>query len=134
VHYHNINGRIPDTVLARVSGGDGVVTLESAHLDNIDSEIIVPAEHSILHRHPLSVLEVRRILLEHAANLRAAPAGPLQTAPWTAGAPLPPAGPPLPAGPALQVAPPRQQPPPGPPSEAANRAITPYSNGQNFRQ
>lgn len=77
VHYHNINGRIPDTFLQRVSGGDGVVTLESAHLDGIDSEIVVPSEHQVLHRHPLTVLEVRRILLEHAASLRAAPAAPL---------------------------------------------------------
>jgi hypothetical protein len=127
VHYHNIMGRIPDKFLASVSGGDGVVSLTSAHLDNIDSEVVVPAEHSVLHRHPLSVLEVRRILLEHAANLRSVPVGPLNQAPWTAGpAPprqLPPAGSQAPAaavqGPLLQY----------PTTGSANRASEPSSDG-----
>ena len=39
--------------------GDGLVTLKSAHLDDAESEIVVPAEHSNLHRHPRTVLEVR---------------------------------------------------------------------------
>ncbi len=142
VHYHNINGRIPDKVLQRVSGGDGVVSLESAHLDNIDSEIIVSAEHSVLHRHPLSVLEVRRILLEHAASIQPPPANPLQTPPWTAGLPQQQAGPPVqqPAGPML--GPPVMNAPPitpelqlpGPPYGAANRAAAPYPSGANLRQ
>jgi pimeloyl-ACP methyl ester carboxylesterase len=34
-----------------------------------DSEWIVPAYHVSLHRHPRTILEVRRILLEHAASL-----------------------------------------------------------------
>jgi len=37
------------------------------------SEFIVPADHLEVHRHPLSILEVRRILLEHIANLSGPP-------------------------------------------------------------
>jgi pimeloyl-ACP methyl ester carboxylesterase len=46
--------------------GDGVVPYTSAHLESANSELIVPADHSHVHQHPLAVLEVRRILLEHA--------------------------------------------------------------------
>ena len=72
VKYHNIVGRIPDDgFVRRVAGdGDGVVQFESAHLDNVESEIVVTADHSVVHRHPRSVLEVRRILLEHLDELR----------------------------------------------------------------
>jgi hypothetical protein len=44
---------------------DGVVPYASAHLDGVESEIVVEADHNNVHRHPLAVLEVRRILLEH---------------------------------------------------------------------
>ena len=78
VTYHNIVGRLPHRdLLGRVTGdGDGVVPYASAHLDDVASEIEVPADHSDVHRHPLSVLEVRRILLEQLAELRRNPAGP----------------------------------------------------------
>jgi hypothetical protein len=33
--------------------------------------VIVPADHMNVHRHPLAVLEVRRILLEHLHDLQA---------------------------------------------------------------
>jgi pimeloyl-ACP methyl ester carboxylesterase len=67
VKYHNIVGVVKDeNILNRVSGtGDGVVNYESAHLDNVESEIVVNADHLHVHRHPISVLEVRRILLAH---------------------------------------------------------------------
>jgi pimeloyl-ACP methyl ester carboxylesterase len=67
--YHNIAGVVPHrTLLGRVAEeGDGVVSFQSAHLDHIASEIVVPADHMEIHRHPLSILEVRRILLEHIA-------------------------------------------------------------------
>ncbi len=45
--------------------GDGVVPYSSAHLEGVDSELVVPADHFTVHHHPLAVLEVRRILLEH---------------------------------------------------------------------
>ena len=63
VKYHNIVGV--------VSGGwflkdtDGVVPYPSAHRDDVDSEIVVGADHSNVHRHPRAALELQRILLEH---------------------------------------------------------------------
>jgi hypothetical protein len=75
VKYHNIVGRIPDKgLLGRVVGGsDGVVSCESAHVTNVSSEIEVNADHLTINRHPLSVLEVHRILLEHLAEVDAPP-------------------------------------------------------------
>jgi pimeloyl-ACP methyl ester carboxylesterase len=75
---HNIVGVLPNKgLLGSVAGGsDGVVSYASAHLDNVASEIKVPADHLAVHRHPLSILEVRRILLEHLRDLRSFPARP----------------------------------------------------------
>ena len=93
VHFHSIIGVTSDTtaVLERVlSGdapcepGDGVVPYRSAHLDGVDSEVTVPADHVHVHHHPLAVREVRRILLEHAREmepLRQATANPTPTGP-----------------------------------------------------
>jgi pimeloyl-ACP methyl ester carboxylesterase len=75
VHYHSVIGVAPKctAVLERwLAGdsnepGDGVVPVKSAHLDGVDSELIVPADHFHVHQHPLAVREVRRILLEHAS-------------------------------------------------------------------
>lgn len=71
VRYHNIVGLVDDMrVIGKVAEGtDGVVTYESAHLDNVDSEVIVAADHTNVHRSPKAVLEVRRILREHLATL-----------------------------------------------------------------
>ena len=73
VHYHSVIGvthdrtaRLSDCWPAPCEEGDGVVPVSSAHLDTAESEIIVPADHTHVHQHPLAVLEVRRILLEHA--------------------------------------------------------------------
>ncbi len=65
--YHNIVGVIPkDRIVGRiVAGSDGIVDFESAHLDDVASEITVPADHVKVHQHSRSILEVRRILLEH---------------------------------------------------------------------
>jgi pimeloyl-ACP methyl ester carboxylesterase len=76
VHFHTIAGNINTTstdlerLLAgdRNDPGDGVVPYQSAHLDNADSELVVPADHFHVHHHPLAVQEVRRILLEHYQN------------------------------------------------------------------
>ena len=80
VHYHSILGVIPPSGVYRLADrlagikrsepGDGVVPYSSAHLKDVDSELVVPAEHTEVHQHPLAVQEVRRILLEH---LKAAP-------------------------------------------------------------
>jgi pimeloyl-ACP methyl ester carboxylesterase len=73
VKYHSIIGvSSRDTLLlGRLFGGgyrrpsDGVVPLNSARLEDANSELIVPADHFTVHQHPLSILEVRRILLDH---------------------------------------------------------------------
>jgi pimeloyl-ACP methyl ester carboxylesterase len=75
VSYHNVVGHDPEPGLERylVGEGDGVVSLTSARLDempHIRSQITVPAEHSGVHRHPQSVLEVRRVLFEQLAELQ----------------------------------------------------------------
>jgi hypothetical protein len=68
VHYHSIigvaYGKVPD-------GGDGIVPYASAHLDHVDSELVVPADHTHVHNHPRAVLEVRRILEEHLQQVLA---------------------------------------------------------------
>ena len=48
-------------------GGDGVVEYRSAHLDGVESELVVQSGHS-LQDHPDTVEEVRRILLYHARD------------------------------------------------------------------
>jgi pimeloyl-ACP methyl ester carboxylesterase len=72
VKYHNILGVVPPkwwwSRLARDS--DGVVAESSAKIDGVASELVVPADHTTVHSHPAAVLEVRRILLEHLAELR----------------------------------------------------------------
>jgi pimeloyl-ACP methyl ester carboxylesterase len=75
VHYHSVIGITHDKVavlerlLAGASpceDGDGVVPASSARLDTAESEVVVPADHNHLHQHPVAVMEVRRILLQHA--------------------------------------------------------------------
>ena len=76
VKYHNIIGEVPKKGLTGwlVGGtGDGVVSLASAKLENVQSQIVVPADHVSVHRHPQSILEVRRILMKHVAELRTFP-------------------------------------------------------------
>jgi pimeloyl-ACP methyl ester carboxylesterase len=75
VTYHNIVGVMPrQWWLAKLTAeGDGVVPRTSAHLDDVASEITVPADHSSVHAHPAAVLEVRRILLDHLAELAGHP-------------------------------------------------------------
>ena len=71
VRYHNIVGLVPKQWwLSKLApDGDGVVTFESAHVDDAVSEITVPADHTSVHAHPAAVLEVRRVLLENLADL-----------------------------------------------------------------
>lgn len=75
VHLHNVIGVLPDEgIVGKLAGGtDGIVSYESAHLDGVDSEVVIQADHSRVHQHPLAVLEVRRILLEHAETAPAQP-------------------------------------------------------------
>jgi pimeloyl-ACP methyl ester carboxylesterase len=46
-------------------GSDGVVRYQSAHIEGVESELIVRSGHSV-QSHPQTVLELRRILLLHA--------------------------------------------------------------------
>jgi pimeloyl-ACP methyl ester carboxylesterase len=86
IRYHNIVGKLSDKgLLQRVTGdGDGVVSIESAHFPQASSEITVDADHSSIHRHPLTVLEVERVLLEHLRDTDAPPPSKLERLPWTA--------------------------------------------------
>jgi pimeloyl-ACP methyl ester carboxylesterase len=43
---------------------DGIVKYESAHLDDVESELVIHSGHSV-HGHPLAIAEVRRILYLH---------------------------------------------------------------------
>jgi pimeloyl-ACP methyl ester carboxylesterase len=72
VTYHNIVGMTPTRKLFRESEatGDGVVSFESAHMDDVASEIVVASEHQSIHRTPKAILEVRRVLSEHLAKLQ----------------------------------------------------------------
>jgi pimeloyl-ACP methyl ester carboxylesterase len=73
VHFHSIIGVLPcGGPVARVLSGDpdgkgtdGIVPYSSAHLEGVDSELVVPTDHTHVHHHALAVLEVRRILLQH---------------------------------------------------------------------
>ena len=67
-------------------GGDGVVKYESAHVEGVESEIVVDSSHS-LQANPFVISEVRRILLVNAGVL-----GP-ETAPLPRGGPEAPARP-----------------------------------------
>jgi pimeloyl-ACP methyl ester carboxylesterase len=75
VRYHNIVGVMPKQwwLSKLAADGDGVVSRESGHMDGATSEVTVPADHTTVHTHPAAVLEVRRILLEHLADLESRP-------------------------------------------------------------
>lgn len=66
VHYHNVAGVIDRQWIKEKT--DGVVTLASARREDVESELVVDAHHGSVHRHPLTILELRRILLEHATE------------------------------------------------------------------
>ncbi|HEV3261955.1 MAG TPA: alpha/beta fold hydrolase [Gemmataceae bacterium] len=67
VHFHSIIG---DMCGKGEDATDGIVPYRSAHLDGVDSEVVVAASHWRVHQQPRTVLEVRRILLEHLQELR----------------------------------------------------------------
>jgi pimeloyl-ACP methyl ester carboxylesterase len=78
VTYHNVVGHDPNPGWRKyiVGDGDGVVALTSSRIDNapqLESQIIVSADHMNVHRHPQSVLEVRRILFGQLTELREFP-------------------------------------------------------------
>jgi pimeloyl-ACP methyl ester carboxylesterase len=78
VHYHSIIG---EAYGSGKDSTDGVVPYTSAHLDGVDSEITVPANHVNVHHHPRAVTEVWRILLEHLREVNGSPVSPPSTPP-----------------------------------------------------
>jgi hypothetical protein len=73
VTYHNVIGMIPNKGWLKTTEatGDGVVEYASAHMDDVASEITVEAEHSLIHSQPRTILEVRRVLLDHLEAVQA---------------------------------------------------------------
>jgi hypothetical protein len=70
VRYHNIIGVAPTgRWLSDEHPSDGVVTVASARLENAVSEKQVAADHVSIHTEPATILEVRRILMEHLRKL-----------------------------------------------------------------
>jgi pimeloyl-ACP methyl ester carboxylesterase len=67
VHAHSIIGIKKEP---KEGGTDGVVTYESAHLEDVESELVVISGHSS-QANPVVVAETRRILLEHLAEAQA---------------------------------------------------------------
>jgi pimeloyl-ACP methyl ester carboxylesterase len=65
IHAHSIIAVKGDGPMQ--DGSDGVVSYESAHLDGVDSELVVHSGHSAQDQ-PATIEEIRRILLEHAAG------------------------------------------------------------------
>ena len=66
VRLHSIIGR--GKLFPVLQPGDGYVPITSAHLDGVESELFVNAEHTMVHRDAESVKEVKRILRKHAAD------------------------------------------------------------------
>jgi hypothetical protein len=71
VHYHSVIGVEPERwqLPWHAQAGDGVVPYNSAHLEGVESELVVPASHTTVHQHPETVKEIRRILMAHLATL-----------------------------------------------------------------
>ncbi len=73
VKYHNIIGVLenPSFIERRLGRGDGIVEYASAHMDDVESELIVDAPHTSIHMVGKTIFEVRRILMEHAQQVDA---------------------------------------------------------------
>lgn len=72
VKFHNVIGMVEErSLFGKISGGDGVVDYNSAHLEDVESEIIVASDHMRIHTDGQTIQEVRRILMEHLRELDA---------------------------------------------------------------
>jgi pimeloyl-ACP methyl ester carboxylesterase len=78
VHFHSIVGLAPPasalaerllTIASPAEKTDGVVTAASAHLADVESECVVPADHTHIQSHPKALQEIRRILREHLREI-----------------------------------------------------------------
>lgn len=75
VRFHNVIGNHQPSALESLlinsdEASDGVVSLSSARNPLAVSEVHVDEEHSQIHQHPHTILEVRRILTEHLWTVR----------------------------------------------------------------
>ena len=68
LHVHSIIGNKKQKPLNDPACSDGFVPYTSAHLDGVESELVVPFGHSA-HEHPQAVEEIRRILHLHVRSL-----------------------------------------------------------------
>ena len=68
VFYHNIFAVQPQKDRLGYDG-DGVVEIESAKREDFDSQLMIEATHTTAHRHPLTILELQRILKEHLEQI-----------------------------------------------------------------
>jgi hypothetical protein len=71
VKYHNIVGVLENPSFLRSGRGDGIVDYASATMKDVESELIVDADHTSIHMTGKTIFEVRRILLEHLEEVDA---------------------------------------------------------------
>jgi pimeloyl-ACP methyl ester carboxylesterase len=71
VRFHNIIGVLDDPpwLAGRGHRGDGVVDYASAQMDDVESELVIDANHTSIHMTGKTIFEVRRILLEHLQEI-----------------------------------------------------------------
>ncbi len=76
VKYHNIVGVVHKSNWfgGEAELSDGVVEVQSAHMDDVVSEIMVDSKHQDIHTKPRAILEVRSILVEHLREVCSQPA------------------------------------------------------------
>jgi hypothetical protein len=73
IKFHNVIGIVGSTSSDYAdddSHGDGVVSFASAHLPDSASELVVQADHLTVHQAPRTILEVRRILIDHLKEMQ----------------------------------------------------------------
>jgi hypothetical protein len=66
---HSIVGNLKGLALTDPKCSDGVVPYTSAHLGQVESELVVPYGHSA-HEHPLAIQEIHRIMLLHLKEMK----------------------------------------------------------------
>lgn len=64
LHVHTIAGNKDGRSLTDPKCSDGVVPYSSAHLDGVESELVIHSNHGA-HERPEGIAEMRRILLRH---------------------------------------------------------------------
>ena len=66
IHAHSIIPTLQDGPL--MDRNDGVVQYKSAHIDGVESELVIEHQGHSTQSNPLAVREVRRILLEQLGH------------------------------------------------------------------